>query len=177
MLKLSFWFIQLHHCTFHIITIISWTILQCWTMGFFQIQWRNAVVETICLRICRSMQFRTFSMLTCIHSQFSISYPAAIPVRSSSLSNSQSVVSDWKMKFQPIDSFFFCVCVLQCNFKKENSPRRTEKMEALLLLLILGSVSLRKGGEWMKGPFLVKKLSRDKNRTFLKNGGPCFYCH
>ena len=103
----------------------------------------NPMAQSICLRICRSMQFSPFSMLTCIH----ILSSAPIPVRSSySLNNSQSVVSDWKMKFQPIDSFFF---VLQCNFKKENSPRRTERMEALLLLLILGSVSLRKEkGEW-----------------------------
>ena len=148
MLKLSFWFIQLHHCTFHIITILSWTILQCWTMGFFQIQWRSLFASEFVVQ-CSS----AFSMLTCIH----ILSSAPIPVRSSySLNNSQSVVSDWKMKFQPIDSFFF---VLQCNFKKENSPRRTERMEALLLLLILGSVSLRKEkGEW-EAFFFAKKLS------------------
>ena len=99
MLKLSFWFIQLHHCTFHIITILSWTILQCWTMGFFQIQWRSLFASEFVVQ-CSS----AFSMLTCIH----ILSSAPIPVRSSSsLNNSQSVVSDWKMKFQPIDSFFF----------------------------------------------------------------------
>ena len=68
----------------------------------------NPMAQSICLRICRSMQFSLLNANLHSYSQFS-SYSCQEQL--SSLNNSQSVVSDWKMKFQPIDSFFFCAPV------------------------------------------------------------------